>query len=166
MKTLIIYASKHGCAETCSTLLRDKLQGDVILQDIKKGTLPDINHFDKIIIGSSIYVGKAHKEVTEFCQKNLNTLKGKKLGLFICCMLDKNSDLQLNSAFPKELLESAVIKESFGGEFRFGKMNMMEKLAVKMVSKAEKDPISDMKQNISRLSYENINKFADAMNRA
>jgi hypothetical protein len=45
-------------------------------------------------------------------------------------------------------------------------MNMMEKLAVKMVSKAEKDPIADMKQNISRLSYENINKFVDAMNRA
>jgi menaquinone-dependent protoporphyrinogen oxidase len=164
MKTLIIYASKHGSAGKCSSILRERLQGEVVIVDIKKGNVPDVKSFDKVIIGASIHVGRIQKEISEFCQKNINQLKEKKLGLYICCMNKNEEDKQLNSAFPQELLNSAIAKECFGGEFNFGKMNMMERLAVKMVSKSQGEPITDFKKDISRISQDNINRFVQLMN--
>lgn len=157
MKTLIIYASKHGCTEKCSKLLMDKLNGEVKIVNIKKESVPGITLFDNIIIGGSVYVGSIQKEVNEFCLKNVNALKEKKLGFFICCMRENDiAEAQINTSFPKELLANAVAKGYFGGEFIFEKMNFLERLIVKKVSKINK--------NTSSISKENINKFAHLIN--
>lgn len=158
MKTLIIYASKHGFTENCSKLLKDRLPGEVIVVNIKKEIVPDIAYFDNIIIGGSIYMGKIQREISKFCTKNLNVLKEKKIGLFICAMQKGDmAETELNSSFPAELLTHAAVKESFGGEFILKKMNPLERFIVKIVSKTEKD--------VSAISEENINKFAQLMNK-
>jgi menaquinone-dependent protoporphyrinogen oxidase len=166
MKTLIVFATRHGSSEKCSRLLKERLQGEVVTADLKRGKVPDITPFDKIIIGGSIHVGKIQKSVSEFCQQNVEGLKGKKLGLYICCMNKNDEITQLNSAFPRLLLNTALVKECFGGEFVFGRMNMLEKFAVKMVSKSQGNVITDTKKDISMLSEDKINKFAQVMNRA
>ena len=171
MKTLIIYASKHGTAEKCSEVLKGKLLGEVTIVNIKKENVPDINSFQNIIIGGSIYIGKIQKNLNEFCLINLDELKKKNIGLFICCMNIKEAEMQLNNAFPKELLSIATTKECFGGEFNLKEMNFMEKTIIKMVAKslAKKDgtPVAtDNKKDTSTLSEENINRFVEKMNMA
>ena len=157
MKTLIIYASKHGCTEKCSNLLKGKLNGEVKIVDIKKDNVPEIALFDKIIIGGSIYMGRIQKELNEFCLKNISTLKNKKLGFFICCMKENDiAETQISNSFPEELLINAITRGYFGGEFIFKKMNFLERLIVKKVSKINKDT--------STLSKENIIKFAQSIN--
>jgi menaquinone-dependent protoporphyrinogen oxidase len=157
MKTLIIYASKYGCTEKCSNLLKDKLTSEVKIVDMKKEKVPDINLFDNIIIGGSIYMGKIQKRVNEFCLKNNSTLTNKKLGFFICCMGEKDiAEKQIKTSFPEELLSKAIAIEHFGGEFIFGKMNFLERLIIKKISKTSNDK--------STISEENINKFAQLIN--
>lgn len=157
MKTLIVYRSKHGCVEKCSKELKDRLSGEVVDVDIKKEKLPDLSLFDNIIIGGSIYAGRIEKEVTEFWLKNINELRKKKIGLFICGMKDEESGkTQLNDAFPEELLSKAVAKGYFGGEVIFSKMNFFERFIIKKVCKTDKD--------MSNILDENINKFAQMMN--
>jgi menaquinone-dependent protoporphyrinogen oxidase len=158
MKTLIIYATKHGSAESCSKLLKSKLTGEVEVINIKTDKVPDVHSFDKIIIGGSIYAGKIQKEITSFCSNNLNDLKNKKLGLFICGMNKNSIETELTSAFPQELLNSAVSKECFGGEFKLSHMNMLERFMVKVISKTDKD--------VSMLSEENINRLAQLIDAA
>lgn len=159
MKTLIIYASKHGCAEKCAKLLRDKINGEVITVNIKMDKEPDINSFDKVIIGGSIYAGRIQNEIGQFCVKNLDTLRNIKIGFFICGMRDGDAaKQQINSSFPQELLGNAVIKESFGGEFILEKLNFMERFIVKKIAKIVKDT--------STVSEETINKFAQTINNA
>jgi menaquinone-dependent protoporphyrinogen oxidase len=166
MKTLIIYATKHGTAEKCTKLLKEKLLGEVVTVNIKKEAVPDIALFSSVIIGSSIYVGAAQKEIREFCSKNLDQLKKKKIGLFICCMNKESSHIQLSNAFPKELYDNAAAKGNFGGEFNFTKMNVIERFIVKMIAKSDKSlPAVDGKRDISRISQENIEKFAQFVNR-
>lgn len=157
MKTVIIYASKHGCTEKCSNLLKDKLHGEVKIVDIKKESIPEITLFDNIIIGGSIYMGRIQKEVNSFCLKNISELKKKKLGFFICCM-SKNeiAEKQIQTSFPEELLTDAVATQYFGGEFIFKKMNVLERFIIKKISKTNKDT--------STLSKENISKFAQLIN--
>jgi menaquinone-dependent protoporphyrinogen oxidase len=158
MKTLIIYATKHGSAESCSKLLKNKLTGEVEVVNIKKDKVPDINSFDRVIIGGSIYAGRIQKEITSFCSINLNDLKKKKLGLFICGMNKNSIETELTSAFPQELLNSAVSKECFGGEFKLSDMNVLERFMVKVISKTDKD--------VSMLSEENINRLAQLIDAA
>ncbi|MBU3093328.1 flavodoxin domain-containing protein [Clostridium sp. CM028] len=157
MKTVIIYASKHGCTEKCSNILKGKLHGEVKIVDIKKESMPEMILFDNIIIGGSIYMGRIQKEVNSFCLKNISALKKKKLGFFICCMSENEmAEKQIHTSFPEELLTDAIATQYFGGEFIFKKMNVLERFIIKKISKTNKDT--------STLSKENINKFAQVIN--
>jgi menaquinone-dependent protoporphyrinogen oxidase len=169
MNTLIIYGSKHGTTEKCAAMLAEKLKGNVDLHHIKTAGVPDLTKYDRIVIGGSIYAGKIQKEITGFCTQNLQILKDKKIGLFICCMFPMNAEMQLNTAFPQELLNSAVAKENFGGEMLISDMNFAEKVITKLVSKVvvKNDPtapIKDMKKDISMILGENIHRFAQSLN--
>lgn len=85
MSTLIVYATKYGFTKTCAEILAKKLGENVDIYDLSSN-LPDLMKYDKVIIGGSIYAGKIRKPVMRFCSDNLNTLKGKKLGFYICGM--------------------------------------------------------------------------------
>ena len=148
MSALIAYASKHGCTEKCAEKLAEKLDEKVDLYNLKSGKSLDISLYDKVIIGSSVYVGKVHKEATEFCTKNLSELRNKKVGLFICGSQEGEAlKLELDGAYPQELQSKAVAMECFGGEFTFSKMSFMEKTIVKVIAKTNKDSsnIKDVK---------------------
>jgi menaquinone-dependent protoporphyrinogen oxidase len=171
MKTLVVYATKHGSAAECAEMLSEKLTGEVDVCNLKEGKVPEVSQYDRVIIGGSIYAGTMHKEVSEFCTKNLDVLKTKKVGLFICCMNKAAVEAQLNNAFPKELLGICTVKDSFGGQFKFSEMNFMEKAITKMVSKtlAKTDsslPSVGMKNDLSMISKENIDRFARLINAA
>lgn len=157
MNTVIVYASKYGCTEKCAELLSKKLSDKVNIINLKEVNDIDISKYEKIIIGGSIYIGKIQKEVTEFCSKNLDKLKEKRIGLFICGMQEGDIiNTELNQSFNSALIEIADAKECFGGEFVFDKMNFMEKIIVKKVSKVT--------SNKSNILEENIHKFAQTMN--
>jgi menaquinone-dependent protoporphyrinogen oxidase len=157
MKTLIVYSSKYGCAEKCAKLVSDKLTDKADLCNLTKTKIADISQYDRVIIGGSIYVGRIQKTVSEFCASNLNVLKNKKVGLFVCCMRDgSEAETQLNMAFPAELSNTAAAKDVLGGEIIFSRMNFMDKLIVKKVAKIDKD--------WANISDEKISKFAQAMN--
>lgn len=169
MKTLIAYATKHGTTKKCASMLAKRLTGDVDLYDLKAGGSLDLAQYEKVIIGGSIYVGKTQKEVSGFCSQNLEVLKGKKLGLFICCMLKNNVEMQLTASFPKELLDSAAIKGCLGAEIRPDDMGFGERFMTKMVTKmtAKSDPslpVIDMKNGTSMISEDVIDNFAQVMN--
>lgn len=171
MNTIIIYATKHNTTKECVSKLSKKLAGTVDLYQLKGGVAPDLSKYDKVIIGGSIYAGRIQKEVSEFCLQNLDELKKKKTGLFICCIFKNSEETQLNGAFPKELLDSAAARESFGGEIRFSDMSIAERLITKMVSKViTKSDGSlasiDMKKDVSMINDAKIDKFAKLMNKA
>lgn len=168
MRTLIVYGSKHGTSKYCAEVLSSKLVGEVDLLNVKDGLVPELSKYDKVIIGGSIYAGRIQKEIVEFYRNNLQELLGKKIALFICCMNGKEAEKQLESAFPKELLACSLANRSLGGEFKFKEMNLWERLICKMVSKAlaKDDPslVLDTKQDISKLSMDNIDDMAEIMN--
>lgn len=157
MNTLIAYASKYGCTERCAKSLGEKLEGKVDLLDLRSGKPVDLSQYDKVVLGSSVYVGRVHKEVSEFCASNAQALQNKKLGLFICGM--QKDDViaeELKIAYPEELASKAAAKACFGGEFIFSKMSFMDKTITKVIAKTNKDT--------SNISESEIKRFAESMN--
>lgn len=157
MRTLLVYSSKYGCTEKCAEILAKKLSGETRLINLKKDKNPDLSGYDSVVVGGPIYIGKINKEVKSFCAKNLDLLKGRRLGLFICCMAEgEQAKGELDGAFRKELLETAIAKDYFGGEFMVTKMNPMDRLIVKKIAKTE--------NNVSNILTDRIERFARLMN--
>lgn len=158
MKTLIAYSTTHGCTEKTAVELKEQLGGAVELVNLKKQSNPELGSFDRIIIGGSIHAGQIQKRIKEFCSKNLEELKLKELGLFICCMEQgESAQKQLLEAFPEELHQNAKSSAIFGGEFDFNKMNFLEKVVVKKVAK--------VKESTSNVDHQAIHKFSKRMDK-
>ncbi|NPV82419.1 MAG: flavodoxin [Candidatus Aminicenantes bacterium] len=148
----IAYATKYGTTARAVAIIKDTL-GEAVICNLKKDRCPDLENFDWIVIGGSIYAGRVQKEVKKFCQKNLDLLRQKKVGLFICCMYDgQKAEEQFQEAFPEELRQSARARAIFGGELSFEKMNFLEKLVIKK--------FIGVKESVSRFRPEEMVEFA------
>lgn len=166
MKTLILYATKHGATKKCVDKLVKDLGADVTVINLKQSAIIDINNYRNIIIGSPVYAGSLLKEVKEFCDSNLDVLQSKKIGLFISCMKHTGGLQQLDNAFPHELTEIAIVKNSFGGEIRYSDMGFIQRNLVKLIMKTAakhnpKEPAMSTKQNILNIDEQAISLFAD-----
>jgi menaquinone-dependent protoporphyrinogen oxidase len=160
MKTLIIYATTYGFTEKCVHMLKEKLDGEVDIINIKKRKISDISGYDKVIIGGSIYMAQIQKEIKAFSNSRLEELLKKEIGLFLCCGFADHFEAHLNFVFPAQLVEKAKAKECFGGEIIIEKLSFLHKLITKAVSKAGN---KDSKLT-AVLLFDNIDVLAKAMN--
>ncbi|WP_155671232.1 flavodoxin domain-containing protein [Ornithinibacillus caprae] len=113
MNTIIIYATKHGTVEKAVSLLKRNLKGNIIIANVNKH-VPSLEIFDTVIIGGSIYYGKVQKELTQYMKKNSRLLLTKRLGLFLCAghPNPQQRKIEMENAFPKEILEHALLTSS------------------------------------------------------
>jgi len=158
MKTLIAYATTHGCTEKTSGELKKHLDGKTVMVNLRKESQPDLSLYERVIIGGSIHAGQIQKRVKEFCAKNLVELQKKELGLFICCMEEGDvARKQLLESYPAELIQNAKATAFFGGEFDFERMNFVQKMIVKKVA--------HVRYSTSKVDYEAIRQFSNRMDR-
>lgn len=161
MKTLIIYSTTYGFTKECVDKLAKQLDGDVKSVNALTEQVPSIKDYDKVIIGGSIYMGQIHKKLKEFLDVNSEEISSKRLGLFICCGLMDNIEVNMKSAFPEKLLKSAAAKECFGGELRIDKMKFMHRMLTNMMTKATEKEGKEQPKAIP----DNMARFAQAMNK-
>ena len=55
MKTIILYATKHGAIAEIARRIAAHINGAVV-HDLKQ-PVPDLTEYDSVIVGSSVYVG-------------------------------------------------------------------------------------------------------------
>lgn len=156
MKTLILYATKHGAAKEIAGRIAEHIPGSMVC-DLKNNGIPPISQFDCIILGSSIYAGAIHKEAKMFLTQNTDTLCNKRLGLFLSGIDASRETAFFEANFSLEILQAAKIKSFLGGVFDPKKAGFMERLIMKAVAKqsAYTNTILDDK----------IGQFAEVMNR-
>ena len=156
MKTLIVYAGKTGTTQRCAKMLEQKL-GDVNIVNLVNEEV-DITKYDLIIIGSSIRIGMLHSKIKKFIKESIDILKTKKVAYYICCGFSNNYKEYFEKNISKELLDSAITYETFGGEMDLSKQKGFDKLVVKIVNKTENG-----KKEIKILT-ENIDEFSKIIN--
>lgn len=134
MKTAIIYASTYGSTQKVAEVLHSSIKDSDIF-NVKKEN-PNISSYDSVILGSSIYIGQIDKQLKNFVQKNMETLKLKKLGIFFCCGFEENLQTYLEANFEKDLVKDAIVM-TMGGEMDVSKMSFAHKMITRMVQKSE-----------------------------
>lgn len=156
MQILIAYAGKTGTTEKCAGVLGQRLKNVTIINLVTQDV--DISKYDLIIIGSSIRIGMLHSSVKKFISKNIDSLKTKKVAYYICCGFNNNYKEYFEKNIAKELLDSAIIYDTFGGEMDISKQKGFEKFVVNMVSKTEEGKKS------AKILTDNIDKFIEVIN--
>jgi len=152
MKTAVVYASKYGCTADCAAYLKANLAGETTLIDVNKASMPiGLEGYDTVLIGGSVYVGKVSKKLRLFCEQNLNTLSGKRLGFFLCCALTEEAETVFAANFPADLLQKTKARGVFGSEARLEKMGFFDK---KLLGAVTKGDYSNFK-----ISYGNLDRF-------
>ena len=151
MNTLIIYASKTGTTEKCANQINRQLKNSKMVNILEQNE--DINRYNLIIIGTPIRMGMIDKKIKKFLISNIEALKSKKVAYFICCGFNENWKSYYKQNIPKELLDNAIIYDTFGGEMDLQKQKGFDKFIAKMVSNN-----TDKKKEIKILN-ENIERF-------
>lgn len=156
MKTLIVFMSTHGCTIKIAHQIAGQLTGEVNLHNLSISPFINLNKYDRVIIGGSIHAGKIQRRITQFCEKNLNELLQKEVGLYICCMYEGDvAAQQMKQAFPAELHKHAKTEAIMGGEFLFEKMNMFERFLVKK--------ITNTKHSVHKIDLKMVQDFTRTM---
>lgn len=165
MKGLIIYSSKHGTTEYCAKKLKENLNSQFDIINIKNVKTIDINNYSKIIIGTSVYAGAINKDLKAYVESNKAELLTKDLGIFMCCMSKEDkANQQFKDNFSEELLKSSKIIASFGGEFKFSKMNFFEKTIIKIIAKNDPELGKvDGKTDINKINENTLKDFSKIM---
>lgn len=154
MKTVIVFAGKHGTSEKVAAIIAEKMGKDNCdIFNLKTKPMVDLSKYNRLIIGGSIHAGMMNSAVRKFIAKNMVTILGKKTGLFVCSMNEKEYDKQVAAAFPQMLLSKAVCVKDAGGEFLLEKMNFLERWIVRKVS--------GVRQPVSNIKYDNIDALIE-----
>lgn len=159
MKNLIIYSTKYGFVKKCARNLKLKLNKETEVVDIASKQKIDLDQYDCIILGGSIYMGKIQKKMTKYIEKNIEKLLTKNIALFICTgeADEKKARDFLNNSFPEKLNKKAISREVFGGQFKLEKLTALERFVIVK--------IIGITEDFTRLNEENIIKMADIINK-
>jgi len=144
----------HGCAEKAVNLLKEKLNTEVTTINLESAEVPDLSSFNCVIIGGSVRIGFIQKRIRKYCEKNLEVLLIKKVGLFICCMFEGETAMdQLKKNFPEVLWQHASALGLFGGELEFDRLTTFERMLVQQVAGITLD--------VSKFNEKAIKEFTD-----
>lgn len=135
MKTLIVYAGKYGTTARIAGIIAQALAGQVQAHNLAEGPPPAPEDFERIVIGSSVYIGRIRKQAKAFCVQNKAVLLQKQLALFLCSGMPQNSEQYYKDNFDEALLQHASPKASFSGEFLVEKMGFLDKKMIAAVAK-------------------------------
>ena len=152
-KILIIYQTHSGTTEKATEFLAEKLGTEATIVNLKKGKVPPLDDYNKVIIGGSIRASNIQKGIKKYIAANIEALKDKDIGLYLCCMEEgENALKQFNDSYPEELRSIAKATGFFGGEFNLEKLNFLEKGIIKKVA--------GVTESVSKMNYEAIEQFA------
>ena len=155
--TAIVYMSKHGTTHKVALLIKELMvDEDITLINLDKQTTPDLSQCGRIIIGGSIHIGKIQKKIQLFCQQNMDILKSKLFGMFLCCMYDGDKATeQFNNAFPEEIRAAAKSKALMGYELHFERMSLIDRTITKK--------ITGYSESMSQINHNELNRFVREM---
>lgn len=160
MKTAIIYASKTGNTEKIAKALAKKIKGEAKTIPISRAKSACLLKYDFVIIAGSIHYGRIQGEIKSFVNKNYKTIQGINYGLFISCMYQDKAEEYLKKSFSEELVKSAIIAESLGGEVDPKKGNLITK---RMIN-SELKRLENENKEPPHIDWEKVDEFADIIN--
>lgn len=149
-KILILYASKQGQAEKIAHAIAGHIfsLGDQItlinISDVDREK-PVLTSFDRLVFGSSIYVGKIDKALAQFINANAGVISPMPRSLFLVLMAAATTDTQrrekslteIRRNISKQLKVHFPEIEMIAGAIKYSQYNWLVKWMMKRIARKE-----------------------------
>ncbi|WMJ22077.1 flavodoxin domain-containing protein [Paludicola sp. MB14-C6] len=160
MKSIILYASKYGSTKTCAEALAKKLHGDVELIQIANDTIPNLNSYDHIILGSPIKMGTIDPKIRAFCKEHEEALFQHNVAMFICSAIESQIDVALKASIPQKLYDHIHPIQYVGGIMDAKHAKFFDKMIINLAAFSMKKEGKALPQ----IEYGNIEALANSIN--
>jgi menaquinone-dependent protoporphyrinogen oxidase len=157
MKILIAYGSKTGATENCAKKIKDVMEKESVdVINLKNTKRLELTQYDVVIIGTPLYMGRIHRNVKRFLEKNLDLLMTKELHFFICGLALGDEGISLfKKKIASDLFNHAKQVKQLGGEVHLERLNPFYRLIMKKIIKDQNlslklhnDDIIDFSQKV------------------
>lgn len=145
---LIVFASRFGSTDEIAHEIAEELEKHEIITEVlnlKDGkSIPSLDEFDGIIVGSGVKMGRWTKEASNFLKGNHNSLNSKILGLFVSSGEAANPKTHdgAREKYLEKIMERTGVKadmaEAFGGIFDFSSSSNYSFLEKKIIQRLAK----------------------------
>lgn len=136
MKAVVIYDTKHGTTAQAAAAVAKGLGGAPCTA---LGLAPaDLGEYDLVVFGAPLYFGQWSKAAQAFLAARAG--QAKKLAFFAVGCLPGEVEAKLLPAIPPVLVADGPRLACFGGSLDAARLNPLERLAAKMVSKSGPPP--------------------------
>lgn len=161
-KVLVAYGSKHGATMEIAERIGDKLRRQGRAADVlEAGGVNELTPYGKIILGSSVYIGRWHKSAVRFLRHNGEALAQMPLWLFISGPTGEKDPMEQMEGwlYPKSL-EKIIVPLNprsimcFGGKLTIEQLGPFERWIVKKV----RFPEGDFRR------WDDIDRWTDTVN--
>lgn len=145
MKTLILFASRHGFTRRCATLLKESLDDGVDLFELGgQAYLPNLTAYDQIVLGGPVYAGRPHPALVKFARKHQDSLLSRQLYLFVTSLSGRATAQQyLTATYPAAVVDHALKRSAFGGAIDQSQLAFWERWTL-AVTKGIKGDVSNL----------------------
>lgn len=144
MKSAIIYAGDKGSTRNMAEYIAQHVEGENSCIDLSLNKKPDLDGFDRYIIGSSVIAGNLHKKMQSFASEHAQVLTSRPLGIFVCCLQYEEGESFLRLGLPDAVFSHARHRACLGGEVIFRNYNVIVRAMLKKILK-EKDDVHQLR---------------------
>ncbi|MEI6893859.1 MAG: menaquinone-dependent protoporphyrinogen IX dehydrogenase [Colwellia sp.] len=177
IKTLIIFSSTNGqTRKICSRLQHviERTQGNgshehrVTLIAIDLVNTVDLNAFDKIVIGASIYYGKHSKHVYVFIEEHQQLLSSKANAFFsvnVVARKPEKNQVETNPYLQKFLKETSWQPNKiaiFAGEIEYAKYTFIDRTMIRFIMWMTKGP-TDPNAKVEFTNWLHVESFGQTI---
>jgi menaquinone-dependent protoporphyrinogen oxidase len=160
-KALVVYVSKRGSTAEIAERIGETLRQNGWLADVSDAvTVNDLSPYSTIILGSSVYMGRWHKEAVAFLKKNIESLDKLPVWLYVSGPTGQGNPMeQMDGRLYPQSLQPLIKRLNpkaivcFGGKLAPEKLNPFERWIVRIV----KSPAGDFR------NWEDIRHWAETI---
>jgi menaquinone-dependent protoporphyrinogen oxidase len=158
MKVLIVYGSKTGATENCAKKIKEAIKHESVdVVDLNHAKCLELPQYDVIIIGTPLYMGRIHRKVKRFLEKNSDLLMSKELHFFICGLALGDEGVALfKKQITNDLFNHAKQVKQLGGEVHIERLNPFYRLIMKKIVKDQNLSLSLLYDDIIAFSRKAI----------
>ena len=149
-KSLILFSSVDGHTEQICNYISECLNHDADVISIESS--PDIEKYEKVVIGASIRYGKYRSSLYDFIDKNLEFINSKDNAFFSVNVVARKSDKNNAETNPyvKKFLDNTdwnpKVIDVFAGKIDYPKYKFFDKYAIKFIMWITKGPTDTSKK--------------------
>ena len=163
-KSIIVFSSVDGHTRKICEYIANYLDENIDVISLDES--PDLEKYQKIIIGASIRYGKYRKKLFDFIKKNQNLIESKDNAFFSVNVVARKNEKNTPETNPyviKFLNRASWVPKNidvFAGKIDYPRYKFLDKYAIKFIMWITNGP-TDTSQTYEFTDWERVKSFAN-----